>query len=88
MRRSARWYDNGNQEQHNWFPFWGYRWTDKKGLPRPAGQFSDCSFLEFTERAMGPEPRTSSLGSGTKLRGVLRNALRINAVRPACFSTR
>ena len=40
------------------------------------------------ERAMGLEPTTSSLGSGTKLMGALRNALSINAVRPACFSVR
>jgi hypothetical protein len=37
---------------------------------------------------MGLEPTTSSLGSGTKLTGALRNALRVNAIRPACFSTR
>ena len=37
---------------------------------------------------MGLEPTTSSLGSGTKLMGALRNALRINGVRPAYFSTR
>jgi hypothetical protein len=37
---------------------------------------------------MGLEPTTSSLGSRTKLRGALRNAPRINGVRPAYFSTR
>lgn len=37
---------------------------------------------------MGLEPTTSSLGSRTKPRDALRNALRINAVQPACFSTR
>ena len=51
----------------------------------------DCpalSLLIQKERAMGLEPTTSSLGSGTKLRGALRNAPRINGVRPAYFSTR
>ena len=40
------------------------------------------NFAESTtsrERAMGLEPTTSSLGSGTKTRPWLRNALRINA---------
>jgi hypothetical protein len=44
--------------------------------------------MKWLERAMGLEPTTASLGSGTKLTGALRNALRINAIRPACFSTR
>jgi len=37
---------------------------------------------------MGLEPTTSSLGSGTKLMGALRNTPRIKGVRPAYFSTR
>src|SRR5690349_9014047 len=45
-----------------------------KSLPRSAVQFSNCSFYVLTERAMGLEPTTSSLGSGTKLTGALSNA--------------
>jgi hypothetical protein len=41
----------------------GHRWGQQKGLPRPAGQFSNCSFHVLTERATGREPATSSLGS-------------------------
>jgi hypothetical protein len=47
-----------------------------------------ADLTELTERATGLEPATSSLGSGTKLTGALRNSPRISAVRPACFSRR
>ena len=58
----------------------------KKGLPRPADQFSKFVFYVLTEWAMGLEPTTSSLGSGMKTRGAMRSALRINGIRPAYFT--
>jgi hypothetical protein len=50
--------------------------------------FTSAVYRPHQERAMGLEPTTSSLGSGTNLMAPLRNAPRINAERPACFCTR
>jgi hypothetical protein len=63
MRRSVRWRDNGNQEQGDWFPLRLPLATAKKACRDRQASSVTTYFGRLTERAMGLEPTTSSLGS-------------------------